>query len=217
MTRAAQFVDSSIGKKMVMAATGLVLFGFVVGHLSGNLLVYSGAEQMDAYAHFLREHPVALWGTRSLLLVCVIAHIMVAIALTADRMRARPVPYTVAANIQSSYAARTMIVSGPILALFVVYHILHFTLGTVHPHFTDSVHANVVAGFRQWPASAVYIVAMLLLGHHLSHGLWSMFQTVGLNSPRWDTLLRRGADAVALLITLGNISIPAAVLAGILR
>lgn len=209
--------ESSIGKKVAMAVTGAILFGFVIGHLAGNLLVFSGREAVNAYARWLRDHAALLWGTRLLLLASVGVHIVAAIELALQRRSARPTGYSIVAPRASTYASRTMYVSGPLIAAYVIYHILHMTLGAVHPKFDDAdVYRNVVLGFQQWPVSVVYAVAMILLGMHLYHGLWSAFQTVGLNSARVHSALRCLSAFAAAAITAGYLSIPAAVLAGFL-
>jgi succinate dehydrogenase / fumarate reductase cytochrome b subunit len=131
---------------------------------------------------------------------------------------ARPTGYVKKKATQSSYASRTMYWSGPIILAFVIYHLMDFTFGTVNPHFEEgNVYANVVASFRVIPVSAFYIIAMLLLGMHLYHGLWSMFQSLGFYHPRYTPVLRRSAAVIAILIVGGNISIPISVMAGLVR
>lgn len=209
---------SPIGKKAVMALTGVVLFGFVVGHLLGNLQVFLGREKLDAYAAFLHGSPGLLWGTRAVLVGCTALHVLAAVQLTLLSRAARPVAYHLHEPVQATYAARTMVWSGLIIAAFVVYHLLHLTTGTVHPDYREmAVYDNLVKGFRSVPASATYLVAMVLLGLHLQHGLWSLFQTLGVSHPRALPLLRRSAALVAAAIVAGNVSIPIAVLAGLVR
>src|SRR5262245_14940884 len=163
-----RFVTSTIGQKVVMAVTGVILFGFTIGHMLGNLQVYQGPEKLNAYAAFLKATPALLWGTRSVLLVSVILHIWAAVSLSQKNHQARPVAYAGRRWREGSYAARTMMWSGPILGLFIVYHLLHFTTGQAHPHFDEhDVYANFVIGFQDPRASAVYIVAMVALGFHL--------------------------------------------------
>lgn len=220
---------STVGKKIVMAITGFILFGFVVMHLWGTLKVYQGPEYVNTYGVFLREvgSPVfgneqLLWIIRVVLLGSVILHVMAAVQLTRRDRASRPVGYSTYKPQASSYAARTMFWGGIIVALFVVYHVLHFTTGTVHPDFRyEAGHAdiyhNMVSGFSVWYVSLFYIVSMAALGLHIYHGFWSMFQTVGLNSVRWNSFLRGAAVFFAAAIFLGNASVPVAVLAGILR
>ena len=220
--------ESSIGKKVVMAATGFILVGFVIVHMLGNLKVFAGPEKFNAYAAFLREagapalgHEQLLWIARVVLLGSVGLHMLSAWQLTQASWAGRPTAYTRKEAVEATYAARTMRWGGVIIALFVLYHILHFTLGAVGyapGQFRDAdVYGNVVKGFRVWYVSAFYIAAMLLLGLHLSHGVWSMFQTLGLNGPGSDRFFRRLATAIAAVVVIGNISIPAAVLAGLVR
>jgi len=216
--RPANFYAATVGKKAVMAVSGLVLFLFVVGHLVGNLQIYEGPEKLNAYAKFLRSMPALLWGVRATLIATVVLHIWAALQLALRNSDARPTAYIKKKATQSSYASRTMYWSGPIILAFVIYHLLDFTFGTVNPHFQEGdVYANVVASFRLIPVSAFYIFAMLLLGMHLFHGLWSMFQSLGISHPRYSPVLKRGAAVIAILIAAGNISIPVSVLAGLVR
>jgi succinate dehydrogenase / fumarate reductase cytochrome b subunit len=218
--RAEPFAASTIGKKVVMAVTGIVLFGFVVGHMIGNLQAYLGPEALNAYAVWLRElmHGAAIWIVRAVLLLSVILHIWSATALTIDNQRARPIGYRKREYERSTYASRTMVWSGPILALFVIYHLLHFTFGTVHPSFVEGdVYHNFVAGFQAVPVSVFYIVAMLALGYHLYHGIWSMLQTLGLSHPRYNFLRHGFAGLMTAIVVVGNISFPLAVLTGVIR
>jgi succinate dehydrogenase / fumarate reductase cytochrome b subunit len=203
-----------------MAGTGIILFGFVFVHMIGNLQAYMGPEALNHYGAFLRElvHGWALWIFRIVLLVSVALHIWAATALTIENLKARPVGYRQRTWQDSTYASRTMVWSGPILALFVVYHILHFTTGTVHPSFIEGdVYHNFVAGFRVVPVSAFYIVAMLALGYHLYHGFWSMLQTLGLSHPRYNPLRHACSAVFSIGIVAVNISFPIAVMAGIIR
>jgi len=215
--KAIRFYQASIGKKAVMAATGVVLFGYLVGHLAGNMQVYLGQEQMDNYAAFLHSMPALLWGVRLLLLVCVVMHIVASIQLTRLKQEARPVGYVKKKEVGSSYASRTMMWSGPIIAAFVIYHILDLTTGAANTAQFRELHAyeNLVYSFRRLPVSAFYIVAMLLLGTHLYHGLWSMFQSMGFSHPRYTPLIKRAAAWVAILLVAGFVSIPIAVLTGL--
>lgn len=216
-----RFYQATIGKKVVMALTGVILFGFLLGHLAGNLQIFEGPEKLNEYARFLREKPALLWGARTVLLLSVILHIISSIQLTLIKNAARPVGYQKKENIGSSYASRTMMWSGPIIAAFIIYHLLHFTLGPAHPSYPNfdqhDVYRNVVEGFQVPAVSIFYIVAMVLLGLHLFHGLWSMFQTLGVNHPKYNPALRRFAAIFTAVIVAGNISIPIAVLTGIVR
>ncbi|HLA79068.1 MAG TPA: succinate dehydrogenase cytochrome b subunit [Vicinamibacteria bacterium] len=217
---AAHFFGSSIGKKVVMAVTGLVLFGFVVGHMIGNLQVYLGPEPLNAYGALLRHmlHGVGIWVVRSALLACIGLHIWAATSLTLTSWKARPVGYRQVTPEAASYASRTMRWSGPLLGLFIGYHLFHLTLGSAHPSFKEGdVYHNVIAGFSMWPVSAFYIVAMLALGLHMFHGVWSLLQSLGLSHPRFDPLRKRLAALVTGIVVLGNISIPVSVLTGLIR
>jgi succinate dehydrogenase / fumarate reductase cytochrome b subunit len=215
-----RFTRSSIGLKVLMALTGVVLFGFVVAHVSGNLLIFAGPEAMKHYAELLRFSMTALWTARIVLVSSVVLHIVSAVKLYQRRSAARPVPYGLKNPHGSTYAARTMIWSGPILAAFIVYHLLHFTFGlsAVHPDFKhmDPYH-NVVVGFQNKGVALAYIVAMLALGIHLSHGVWSLLQTIGVNRPNWERALRRLAVMFGVVVCAGFISIPLAVLFGIVK
>ncbi len=208
-----------------MAASGVVLFGYVVAHLAGNLQIFAGGgpdAPINRYSHMLHAAGGLLWGARVVLLLAVVLHIVAAVQLWALNRRARPIPYRKKDDVPTAYAARTMRWSGIIIAAFVVFHVLHLTIGDVLPLATlpdggYDVYANVVAGFRIWYVSAAYIVAVSLLGLHLYHGIYSMFQSVGFNHPRYTPGIKRASEAVAIVLTAGYISIPAAVMAGILR
>jgi succinate dehydrogenase cytochrome b subunit len=221
VTRSEAFVASTIGRKVVMATTGLVLFGFVFVHMLGNLQMFlPDHEAINHYGKFLREmlHGTGIWVARAVLLGSVLGHTWAAWSLTLTNWKARPVPYKAITPSASTYASRTMRWSGPILFLFVVYHLLHFTVGTVHPAFVDGdVYRNVVVGFSVWPVSVSYVIAMLALGLHLRHGAWSMLQTLGASHPRWDGARNAAATVFTLVIVLGFISVPLAVLAGVLK
>jgi succinate dehydrogenase / fumarate reductase cytochrome b subunit len=203
-----------------MAVTGAILVLFVLGHMLGNLQVYLGPEALNRYGALLRQllHGTGLWIVRFGLLAAVSLHIWSATALTLESRRARPQGYREVRWKESTYASRTMRWGGVILLLFVVYHLLHFTTGTAHPDFVEGdVYHNFVTGFQNVPASLVYIVAMLALGLHLRHGVWSMFQTLGVSHPRYMRLARAGAWILAALVVAGNVSFPLAVLAGIVK
>ena len=221
MNRPNVFVGSTIGRKVVMAVTGVALFGFVFLHMLGNLQMFlpdHGA--IDRYGRFLREtlHGGGIWVARMVLLVAVMAHLAAAWSLTRTSWKARPIPYKVVTPNASTYASRTMRWSGPIVGLFIIYHLLHFTVGAVHPAFVDGeVYRNVIVGFSVWPVSLFYVIAMLALGLHLRHGAWSMLQTLGASHPRWDGVRNLAATVFTVIIVLGFISVPLAVLAGVLK
>ncbi|MBZ5575449.1 MAG: succinate dehydrogenase cytochrome b subunit [Acidobacteriia bacterium] len=224
LDKAVGFYQAPIGKKAVMAVTGVILFGYVVAHLLGNLQIYSAdRQQINQYAAFLHDpsHAGFLWGARTFLLAAVLLHMVAATQLWIQNRSARPVRYVKKDDVPTAYAARTMIWSGPIIAAFVVFHVLHLTAGTVLPlqelgPNRPDVRANVIAGFQHPAVAGFYVLAMLLLCLHLYHGVWSMFQSVGVSHPRYTIWLKRFAALSALLIALGNISIPVAVLAGLL-
>lgn len=225
MTWLGNFYRSAIGKKAVMAATGLVLFGWIFAHMAGNLKLYLGSVHLNEYAHWLRvmgapalPETAALWISRVVLLVCVVFHIHSAWALTVMNRNARPVGYRDREYVKGTYAARTMRWGGVIILLFVIYHLLHLTTGDVHHNFVkDDVYHNVVTGFRVWWVAAVYIVANLALGLHLYHGVWSMFASLGVVSGRYENWRRGFATVFAVVITAANVSFPLAVLAGFVR
>lgn len=212
---------SSIGKKAVMAVTGLIGYGFVTGHMIGNLQAFpffGGREALNAYAVFLRHTHGLLWVVRATLLTAVVLHIVAAYQVTVMGWSSRPTGYKRWLPAGSDYASRTMRWSGPLLALFIVYHLLHLTLGTVHPDFVEGdVYSNVVTGFLNPWVSGFYIVSMLALGLHLYHGVWSMFQTLGWNSSKYNRPLHQLAMITTLIIVIGNISIPVAVMAGVIH
>jgi succinate dehydrogenase / fumarate reductase cytochrome b subunit len=213
---------STVGTKFVMGATGAILAGFVVVHMLGNLQIYLGPEVLNAYAASLREMPLLLWAARLVLLVAVLLHIASAVRLRRLEGAARPQPYELWAPQATTYAARTMFFGGLALAGFILYHLAHFTFGLTHPeHFSlhdaqgrHDVYGMVVLGFRQPLVSFLYIAAMIPLALHLRHGVSSIFQSFGLNHPKFQWIFRGLGPAIALIVFLGNVSIPLAVLAG---
>jgi succinate dehydrogenase / fumarate reductase cytochrome b subunit len=218
--RPARFWASTNGKKIVMAITGAILFLFVIFHMLGNLQVFEGPEQMNYYGRALRRFPEALWAVRSILFISVVAHIWASVDLALKKNKARPVSYAKKESVASNYASRTMYWSGPIILAFVIYHLLHLTAGVLQPGgaFTpgDPYH-NLVAGFQVWYVSAWYIFAMVLLGFHIRHGAWSMFQSVGINHPRHTPILRKLAMVLAVVVVVGYISIPVSILLGLVQ
>jgi succinate dehydrogenase / fumarate reductase cytochrome b subunit len=223
--RVVRFYDAPIGKKAVMAVTGVILFGYVIAHLIGNLQIFSpNVDQINHYAAFLHNpsNAAALWIARLVLLAAVILHITAAVQLWGQARAARPVAYAKKDDAGTSYASRTMRWSGIIVAAFVIFHVLHLTVGSVVPLAPEvaanepNVRANVIDGFSNPAISGFYILAMILLCMHLYHGLWSMFQSLGFSHPRYTPKLKKGAALVAILIAVGNCSIPIAVLTGIL-
>ena len=217
-----------IGKKVVMAVTGLVLIGFVIGHMLGNLKIFAGPNEINAYSQFLREvgspalsYGQLLWLVRIVLLICVTLHITAAIQLTRMSWAARPIGYTVKRDIETTFAARVMRWAGVLLVAFVIFHLLHLTGGVVGfgaGQFKDlAVYQNVVAAFAVWPVALFYIVAMGALCLHLSHGIWSMLQTLGWNTARNETTLKIISRVIAIAVFAGFTSVPVAVMAGWLR
>lgn len=226
MRRVLSLWGSTVGKKIAMAVTGVILIGFVVVHMLGNLKVYYGAESFNHYAEWLRTLGVpffgrsqVLWILRVILLAAVLIHIWAAYQLTMRARRARSVGYKQwDGDLVFSYSSRTMRWGGVIILLFVIYHLMHFTFGNAHPDFVHGdVYHNFVVGFSSWPVSIAYIVAMIALGFHLYHGFWSMLQSLGANNEKYNHLRRPIAAILTLLIVVGNISFPVAVLTGIVR
>src|SRR5271154_718229 len=218
--RAPSFWASTVGKKIVMAVTGILMFAFVIGHLLGNLQVFEGPAKLNAYGAFLHSIGEVLWPVRAILLIAVALHIIATVQLALRKKRARPIGYSRKQAIASSYASRTMYWSGPIVLAFIIFHLLHLTAGIIDPgaaYIEGDVYHNVVAGFQVWWVSVWYIFAICLLGLHLRHGIWSMFQSVGLNHPRYTPLLKNAAIWIAVVIVLGYISIPISVLLGLVK
>lgn len=225
MSRIRTLVSSSVGKKIIMGSTGILLVVFVLGHMAGNLKAFQGAEHFNAYAEFLRSmgsplvpHGFLLWIVRIGLVVITALHIISAIQLTLQARTARPVKYQRAVHLEDTYASRTMRWGGVILAVFVTYHLLHLTVGSVHTDFQvgDAYH-NLVAGFQAPPIAALYAVAVIMLGFHLYHGIWSAFQTLGFYPRRYARLQRGVASLVGVVVVVGYLTIPVAIMTGILR
>jgi succinate dehydrogenase / fumarate reductase cytochrome b subunit len=215
--RATRFWSTSNGKKAVMAVSGVVLAGFVLGHLAGNLQIFLGPDKFNTYARTLRELPGLVWGVRLLLIVMVTLHVWSSLQLAVLRSEARPRDYVRIRSTASTYASRTMYMSGPIIGAFVIYHLMQFTFGVGGTPYDDvDAYGNVIAGFRYPAVVAFYVLAMLLLCLHLRHGLWSMFQTLGLQHAHHTPRIKRIATILALFVFFGFISIPIAVLSGLI-
>jgi succinate dehydrogenase / fumarate reductase cytochrome b subunit len=219
---------STIGKKAIMAVTGLVLVGFVIGHMAGNLQQFLGPARMNAYAAFLKSTGELLWLVRIGLLVATILHVVMAWQLTQIKRAARPVNYNRRDPQVSTLASRTMRWGGVLLLVFIVFHILHFTTGTVFPYASrpdaqyrafshTDVYGNVVSAFRSPWVTAFYVVSMLFLMLHLFHGAWSSVRTLGLSKPSRNPLHRRVSTVIALIVWLGFTAIPVAVFLGVIR
>lgn len=219
---------STIGKKAIMAVTGLMLVGFVILHMAGNLQVFIGATKMNSYAAFLKGLGELLWLLRLALFAALVLHVLMAWQLTQIKRKARPIDYTTREAQVSTVASRTMRWGGVLLLVFIVFHILHFTTGTVFPvastpdamypawSHTD-VYGNIISAFRTPWVVAFYVVAMLFLMLHLFHGAWSSVRTLGLTKPSRHPLHRRVATLIALVVWLGFSVIPVAVLLGVIR
>jgi succinate dehydrogenase / fumarate reductase, cytochrome b subunit len=209
-------LGTSVGKKAIMAVTGTILVAFVVVHMLGNLQVYMGSEALNRYAHFLRIEPALLWVARLVLLATGLTHGTVGFLLWMENRRARPQGYACSGTVQATLASRTMIYTGLVVFGFIIYHILHLTLRVVGPAgytpMETDVYRNVVAGFSDPVIAVLYIVGQLLLFFHLSHGIQSLFQSLGFRHPRYQAGIQRGGTILAFVIAAGNISIPVAVL-----
>lgn len=223
-------LGSTIGSKMLVAITGLMLVGFLCGHLAGNLLIFKGPEAINAYAKGLKDLGGLLWVARIGLLGAFVLHVGLAVRLQMRNRSARPERYQYTGTVQASAASLTMLYSGLLVLAFVVYHLAHYTLGLVHgadsganllelhdPLGRHDVYRMVVIGFSKWWVSLSYIVAQLVLWFHLSHGISSVFQTLGLNAPKYWPIIRGAGLLLATTIVVGNISIPLAVLLGWVR
>jgi succinate dehydrogenase / fumarate reductase cytochrome b subunit len=210
---------STVGLKVIMAITGIVMVGFVVAHVVGNLLVFRGPAELNAYSEALRGLGGALWAARAVLLLSVGLHVWAAIALTRLDRKARPVAYAQHTPQVATVASRTIRWGGLVLAGFIVFHVLHLTTGTIRPAAFQpaDVYANVIGGFRVGWVAALYLVAMIALGLHLYHGAWSAVRTLGLNRVTVDPLQRRAAAALAVAVWVGFSAIPIAVLLGVLE
>ncbi|MFI1976937.1 succinate dehydrogenase [Streptomyces wedmorensis] len=217
------FRSSTLGKKTVMAVSGLIMLGYLVAHVAGNLKVFFGPEEFNAYGHWLRvmgapvlHHEWALWLVRIVLVAAVVAHAVSAYQLSRRDLKARPTAY-VHRRRRASYATRTMRWGGIVLALFIVWHVLDLTTGTVHPGGFEEgrPYQNVVDTFSTWYGNVVYIVAMLAVGLHVRHGFWSAAQTLGVGNARRERLLRALANTLALVLTAGFVSVPVAVMTGV--
>lgn len=217
------FFSSSIGQKVVMALSGLIIIGFILGHLLGNMLVFAGPDALNSYAYFLKHNPEILWTTRIILFIAFVSHIFTAIKLKVKNADARPVSYRYSNTVQATLSSRTMGISGSFLLLFVITHLMHFTIGNLDPQVFNqfdpqgrhNVYAMVVIGFQHVKYSAIYIIAMLFLGFHLSHAIESSLQSLGFNHSKITPVLRNISPIVGVGLALGYISIPLSVLLGI--
>jgi succinate dehydrogenase / fumarate reductase, cytochrome b subunit len=235
---------SSLGAKYVMALTGISLLGFVIAHMLGNLLIYVGPDALNSYAHALKDKPALLWTARSGLLIIFLLHLVLAIRLTLQNQNARGVAYVYEDTVQASWASRHMLLTGLVLLAFIVFHLAHFTFGIItttnsyskgeHINYLDlrdpadpaahssaegprhDVYRMVVDGFRNWVITLTYVIAQVFLWLHLWHGASSWFQSLGLNHPAYNPLIRAFGPVVSTAILIGNCSIPLAVLSGLI-
>ncbi len=230
MRRVVALYRSSVGKKVLMAVTGFVWFGFLLAHMAGNLGAFLGQEHFDAYAEHLRVvgEPMlpeysALWAFRAVLIATFIAHVVLAWQTSRQSHQARAVGYRKQENLSFSPASRFMRWGGVLILVFLVYHILHMTTGTLHPDFIaadasgHNAYHNLVTGLSNPLVAAFYVLALTAVAAHLFHGVWSLMQTLGAAHPKYKHLRRPVATIVAALVFLGFVSVPVSVLAGILR
>jgi succinate dehydrogenase / fumarate reductase cytochrome b subunit len=226
MSRVRSLLRTAVGLKFVVAITGLVLFGWVAMHMLGNLKTFLGPEEIDAYAAGLKTmgapfvpHGFALWSVRIVLLACVLAHVAAAATLAARNRAARPVPYARYVPRESSFPARFMLVSGAVLLVYVVLHVLHLTTGTILPGSFEEgrVYDNLSRSFRTGAVALFYVGAVAVLGLHLYHGVWSLFQTLGLDNPDRNRKLRAFAALSAIGLFAGFAAVPLAFLVGTLK
>jgi succinate dehydrogenase / fumarate reductase cytochrome b subunit len=221
MQKTLRLFDTTVGKKAIVAATGVVLYGFVVVHMLGNLQIFLGRDAFNAYAAAVKSIPAVLWGARLTLLASVVLHVAMSLSLVVSSAAARPVGYRVRRYQTTSAAALTMKWGGPALALFILFHLAHLTFPGVamgnYKHSHLDAYSNFVNGFSIWWVTAIYLAAQLCLGMHLYHGAQSLFQTVGLSHPRYEKLKLIGPPALGVAVAVGNIIMPLAVLAGVVH
>jgi succinate dehydrogenase / fumarate reductase cytochrome b subunit len=220
-----RLIKSSLGKKFLMAVSGIALFLFAIGHMAGNLQVFLGPDALNRYGHFLQTTPEILWPARLGLIVAVLVHLGTAAALTIENQRARAKDYEVKEVVAASYASRTMVFSGLIVFAFVVYHLLHFTVQSIDPSYRqlhDEAHRHdvyrmVVTGFSNAWVAGFYIVAVGLLCFHLSHGISAMLQSLGIKNEVNACAIDCGAKIIALALFLGYAAVPVSVLLGVVK
>jgi succinate dehydrogenase / fumarate reductase, cytochrome b subunit len=219
------FAQSSIGAKVVMAVSGLLMFGFAIAHLAGNLLIYAGREAFNQYAAALHAVPELLWVARLGLIAATVAHIVSAIRCNSLNAQARPVPYAFGPKTPVKRSATAMIYSGGFVLAYLGFHLAHLTFRATHPehvqllpdgHNTD-VYLMAVKGFSIWWISGFYVVAMLLLASHLSHGIYSMVQHLGLYGRSWTPFVKISANVIGWGLCLAFASIPISVLLGLVK
>lgn len=205
------FYKSTIGMKVAMALTGIILVGFVIVHMLGNLQIFLGQEVYNAYAQGLHEKPALIWAVRLTLLFSISLHMYSAIILTLRSRAARPSRYVKVDPQSATYASRTMVYGGAILVLYIVYHLMHFTVGNVHPNFIPgNAYQNFVVGFSSLPVVLTYVAANLMLGLHLFHGVFALTRTLGVTGPKYTQLARRVATGIAVFVAGANVIMPLA-------
>lgn len=218
------FYRSAVGKKWVMAVSGIILLLFVLGHMLGNLKLYLGRVHMNTYAEWLRTfgepaapRTVILWIVRIILIAAFVLHIHSAYSLTRMNRKARPVRYQSPRDyVAANFASRTMRWGGVIVGLFIVFHLFDLTWGAANPHFVrGDAYDNVVYSFQRVPVAIIYIIANIALGFHIFHGAWSLFQSLGINNPRFNKWRRWFAGAFAVVVGAGNVSFPLMVVTGV--
>jgi succinate dehydrogenase / fumarate reductase, cytochrome b subunit len=222
----AAFYRSSVGKKMIVAVTGIILILFVIGHLLGNLQIFLGPEWINGYSQHLRDLGPLLWVIRLFLLAAVVIHIYVTIQLAIENRRARPQGYVEREYVKATIASRHMVMSGLIVLAFIIYHIAHFTVRVTDPRFgllkADplghyDVYSMMVYGFQSYYVSGFYLLGLFLLALHLGHGSSSFFQSLGFNDKKLTPRLASAGRIFAWLLFLGYTSIPVAILAGVVK
>ncbi|HUV31204.1 MAG TPA: succinate dehydrogenase cytochrome b subunit [Acidobacteriota bacterium] len=217
-------ITTSIGKKIVMAITGFVSFGYVVGHMLGNLQIYLGQDQLNAYAEFLHSLGPMLWAIRAVLFISFVLHIWLGIQLKLENWQSRPVGYRVKDTVEATLASRTMIYTGLLVLAFVAYHVLHFTVRVTNPAYVTladgqgrfDAYSMVILGFQNYWISGLYIIAMFMVAYHLSHSFSSMFQTMGWSNQRSKKALEVLSALIAIVLFVGFVSIPVTILAGLI-
>lgn len=225
MNSISAFTRSSIGRKYIVAITGVILIGFIIGHLLGNLQIFIGPDAVNQYAVSLRNLGPLLWAVRIFLLIAVVLHIYFTIRLAIDNRAARPQPYARKDHVKATFASRTMALSGLLVLAFILYHLAHFTFLVVNPQYATlhdaqgrhDVFSMMVYGFQNPIVSTFYVIAMFLLTLHLTHGTSSFFQSLGLNDKTLTPKLAWGGRVFAWLIFAGYTSIPVAVLLGLVK
>ena len=213
-----ELLRSNVGLKAIMAVSGLIWVGYLITHVAANLLVFTGPTLINRYSALIHAQPVILWGARAVLVVAIVLHVWAALTLTRRARAARPVGYERQESQVATIASRTMRIGGVVVLVFLVYHILHFTLGTLHPSFVHgNPYANVTSAFRNPLLVVIYEVAMAAVGLHLVHGAWSSFRSLGLVRPSVHPLRHRTSLLVAGAVWLGFAVIPILVFAGVGR